>query len=261
MTKPSSQGLTSNGVKSWELNAPPLICWDNDNKLGYPLILLLFTSHVFSSVFLFVLFVWCFRSIHKERYTDNRHQLWDFQDCGWLGVVLCLQVNVSAFIAKGARKCLLKHRKGAIIVVGGRWLLTCTEYCLWIKLQESRWSQGWWKAGLIMDTAKTLCESLSRLQQLTSTVMRDCKYSSPVRDGIWLDRQERQIAATSFNCYLPGCSQRGGRNIFHKEVKNKKISEISLNKAALEKPFAWAQVNNKFGLRLMHDDDSGKGSG
>lgn len=41
------------------------------------------------------------------------------------------------------------------------------------------------------------------------------------------------------------------------------MNEISLNcKAALEKSFAWAQVNNKFGLRLMHGrkDDSGKGS-
>lgn len=55
--------------------------------------------------------------------------------------------------------------------------------------------------------------------------------------------------------------QREGGNIFHEQVKNKKINEISLNKAALEKPFAWAQMHNKFDLRLMHDDDSGKGSG
>lgn len=72
---------------------------------------------------------------------------------------------------------------------------------------------------------------------------------------------EREIDVTSFKWYVPECFQREGENIFHKQVENKKINKISLNKAALGKSFAWAQVNIKFGLRLMHDDDSRKGSG
>lgn len=34
-----------------------------------------------------------------------------------------------------------------------------------------------------MDMAKTLCESLSCLQQLIFMVMRECKYDSSMRDG------------------------------------------------------------------------------
>lgn len=192
----------------------------------------------------------------KQRQTENRHQLWGFQYYNWLGRVLLLLLLL--LLQRGLWNASSEHRRGAIIVVVGRWLLTCAEYCLWIKLQKSRWSQGWWKAGLIMDMAETFCELLSCLKQLISMVMRVCKYNSSMRDGFWSDKMEQMPATPSFNCYLTGSPQSEGRNIFHEQVRNKKINEISLNwQGSIREAFCMGKSEQQIWLEVVAWEEGG----
>lgn len=49
----------------------------------------------------------------------------------------------------------------------------------------------------------------------------------------------------------PGAPERRRKHFSQIRIR-KRMRSVLTGKAVLEKPFAWAQVNNKFGLKLMH---------